>query len=87
MTPNQIAEAARKKAAEDGPEAAERMRAVWTALLGLIDAKWEVSNSPDRKYHREQDARKSRLAMLTAYLEGKSPEECFSEAAGVVKFQ
>lgn len=83
MTPNEVAEAARRKVAQDGPEIDATMRAAWDRVWALIEKYWLASNSPDKHYHMAQASRRARLAMLTAYVEGKEVSEC--EKAAVLE--
>lgn len=70
MTPQQVVEAARAKAAAD-PEGDAIMRALWFDLCDEIRGKF-LAPKPI------QD--RARYAFLVAYLENQSPEDCVAAA-------
>lgn len=83
MTPNEVAEAARKKV-EGSPELEKTMRDLWELI------KFEISASPKKwkAYELQNADRAARLELLTAFVEGDDPETCGKRArakVGLVK--
>ena len=79
MTPNEIAEAARRKAAES-PIIAEAMRTVWLSVADEIMGAVNASDTPNKVYLSQKRQRAARLEFLTAFLEDADPAECTARA-------
>lgn len=79
LTPNEIAEAARRKAAES-PIIAETLRAVWLSIAGEITGAVNASDTPNKVYLSQKRQRAARLEFLTAFLEDADPAECTARA-------
>jgi len=75
MSPNEIAEAARQKIAGN-PDLEREMRADWAAVESLISDHAAGTKKKWKVYEVHHLAQTARLAMLTAFVEGKSPREC-----------
>ncbi|RJT41994.1 hypothetical protein D3227_04765 [Mesorhizobium waimense] len=73
--PNAIAEAARKKIAGN-PELEAAMREAWSGVQTLIEAHIEASPKKWKAYEAHHVTSAARLAMLTAFVDGKSTAEC-----------
>ncbi|MDX8492901.1 hypothetical protein RFN29_15085 [Mesorhizobium sp. VK22B] len=56
------------------------MRAEWSIVEALIQAHIAASNKKWKAYEASQLAYTARLAMLTAFVEGKSPADCAAAA-------
>ena len=79
MTPNEIAEAARRKA-DKNPVLAEALRDLWIAIRVEIEASVAANGSPNGAYFRQTRCRAARLEFLTAFLEDADPAECTARA-------
>ena len=79
MTPNEIAEAARRKAAES-PIIAEAMCNVWLSIADEITGAVNASDTPNKVYLSQKRQRAARLEFLTAFLEDADPAECTARA-------
>ena len=79
MTPNEIAEAARRKS-EENPALAEALRAVWLSIADEITGAVNASDTPNKAYFRQTRCRAARLEFLTAFLEDADPAECAARA-------
>lgn len=79
LTPNEIAEAARRKAAES-PIIAEAMRNVWLSIADEITGAVNASDTPNKVYLSQKRQRAARLEFLTAFLEDADPAECTARA-------
>lgn len=79
MTPNEIAEAARRKS-EENPALAEALRDLWNAIRVEIEASVATNGSPNRAYLRQTRQRAARLEFLTAFLEDADPADCTARA-------
>ena len=79
MTPNEIAEAARRKS-EENPALASAMGKLWAALALEIRGDVEMSDTPSKAYFRQTRCRAARLEFLTAFLDDATPAECTARA-------
>lgn len=75
MTPNEIAEAARTKIAGN-PSLEADMRAEWAKVEDAISAHAAASKKKWKVYEVHNLTRVARLEMLTAFVAGKTPQEC-----------
>ncbi|MGE3307744.1 MAG: hypothetical protein AB7I52_17445 [Rhizobiaceae bacterium] len=82
MTPNEVAAAARAKIAGN-PDLEREIRAEWAAVEGLISDHAAGSKKKWKVYEVHHLNQAARLAMLTAFVDGKSPRE--SAVAGLAK--
>lgn len=83
MKPSKIAEKARKKI--DGkPELEREMRAEWSTVQAKIEAHIAASKKKWKVYEAHHITSAARLAMLTAFVGGKSPKECAAAALETV---
>jgi hypothetical protein len=84
MTPNEIAEAARRMIV-GRPDLERDMRAAWDRVQDVIsinvdadaDIRWKA-------YGKANKNRAARLAMLTAFVDGKPVDECATAALAAV---
>lgn len=79
MKPNQIAEKARKMIA-GRPELEAAMREVWAGVETLIAEHVKASKKKWKAYEAHHVTSVARLAMLTAFVDGKTPVECAAAA-------
>ena len=79
LTPNEIAEAARRKS-EENPALAEVLRTVWLSIADEITGAVNASDSPNKVYLSQKRQRAARLEFLTAFLEDADPAECTARA-------
>ncbi|SDL07968.1 hypothetical protein SAMN05428953_12669 [Mesorhizobium muleiense] len=79
MKPNKIAAAARKKIAGK-PELEHDMRDKWVEVQAKIDAHVAASKKKWKNYEASHLFYAARLAMLTAFVDGKTPQECAAAA-------
>ncbi|MER9628364.1 hypothetical protein [Mesorhizobium sp. M0296] len=79
MKPNKIAEKARKMIAGK-PELEAAMRAEWSTVEAKIKANVSTTKKTWKNYEMQNATRTARLAMLTAFVDGKSPAECAAAA-------
>lgn len=77
--PNDIAKAARKKIAGK-PELERDMRDEWAEVQAKIDAHVAASKKKWRGYQVSGLRYSARLAMLTAFVDGKTPQESAAAA-------
>lgn len=75
MKPNQIAEKARKMIAGK-PEIEAAMREAWAGVETLIAEHIKASKKKWKVYEAHHVTSAARLAMLTAFVDGKTPPEC-----------
>lgn len=78
-TPTQIAAAARKKIAGK-PELEREMRAEWSTVQEKIEAHIAASKKKWKVYEAHHLTSAARLAMLTAFVGGKTTKECAAAA-------
>lgn len=78
-SPNQIAAAARKMIAGK-PELEAAMREAWAGVETLIAEHVKASKKKWKVYEAQNVTRAARLAMLTAFVDGKTPQECAAAA-------
>ena len=79
MTPNEIAEAARQKIAGN-PAIEADMRTEWAKVEDAISAHAASSKKKWKVYEVHNLTRFARLEMLTAFVAGKTPQECAADA-------
>lgn len=79
MTPNDVAKAARRKAAEN-PVIAEAMRNIWDEIAQEIDAGAQALTEYGSRNLAASRKRAARLEFLTAFLEDADPAECTARA-------
>lgn len=79
LTPNEVAEAARKKVAELSPEIENSMKSIWSSISDEIRA-GESTLLFKGGYVTSSRLRASRLEFLTAFIEGAGISECTARA-------
>lgn len=84
MTPNEIAQAARDKIAGN-PELEAGLRVELGTVCDVIEAR--ARDRLHERYHFQVHARVARLAMLTAFVEGKSMDEARNAALRAAGFE
>jgi len=86
MTPNEIAEKARQMIA-DKPELEAPMRVEWGTVCDMIDERAKNSLSTYPLHELKTNLVRARLAMLTAFVEGKSMDEARTAALVAAGFE
>lgn len=76
---NRIVLAARKKI-EGNPDLERTMRAEWAKVEDRIEAHIAKSKKRWKVYEAQNATTSARLAMLAAFVDDKSPEECAAAA-------
>lgn len=76
---NRIAAAARQKI-EGNPDLERDMRAEWEKVQDRIEAHIAASKKRWKVYEAHHVTTTARFAMLAAFVDGKSPEECTAAA-------
>lgn len=84
MTPNEIAQAARDKIAGN-PEIEAALRVEWGTVCDMIEAR--ARDRLHERYHLQKHSYAARLAMLTAFVEGKSMDACRNAALRAAGFE